>query len=175
MDLLVAAIAVAQQKRFYKQSMSTKAIGAWQSMWTAAGEPAAGAAAGSTAGVVPTSSTTGAIAFTDAGAGITSYLARLQAMGTTQPLCIVLADLLYHNSGFSGTNTGVQSVTSPPALTRPDNSGANNELWIEWYTATGSSSVNLTVSYNDQNGNPQTTTFAFQASPVAGQMQAVPL
>jgi len=71
-------------------------------MWTAAGEPSAGAAAGSTAGVVPTSSTTGAIAFTDAGAGITSYLARLQAMGTTQPLCIALADRLYHKLGILG-------------------------------------------------------------------------
>ena len=171
MDLLVAAIASAQQKRFYKVSQSTKAIGSWQSLWTAAGEPAAGSAAGSTAGAIPTSDTVGAIAFSDAGGGNTSYLARLQARGTTQPLAIVLADRLYHNSGFSGTNTSVQSVSSPPALTRPDNTGANNELWIEWYTATGSNQVNLTVSYNDQNGNPQTTTVAFQASPVAGQMQ----
>jgi hypothetical protein len=138
-------------------------------------EPGAGAAAGSTAGVVPTSATTGAIAFSDAGGGNTSYLARLQAMGTTQPLAIVLADRLYHSSGFSGTNTGVQSVTSPPPLTRPTIPAPNNELWIEWYTATGSNQVNLTVSYTDQAGNPQTTTFAFQASPVIGQMQPVPL
>jgi hypothetical protein len=139
------------------------------------GEPGAGAAAGSTAGVVPTSATTGAIAFSDVGGGNTSYLARLQAMGTTQPLAIVLADRLYHNSGFSGTSTGVQSVTSPPALTRPDNTGANNELWVEWYTATGSNQVNLTVIYLDQGGNSQTTTFAFFASPIANQMIPVPL
>lgn len=63
----------------------------------------------------------------------------------------------------------------PPPLTRPDNTGANNELWIEWYGATGSSQYNLSVIYKDQLGNPQTTTFAFPLSPVVGQMYPVPL
>jgi hypothetical protein len=175
MDKLVAAIATSQQKRFYKQYITAKAAGAWVSFWADTGEPGAGSAPGATAGVVPTSATAGAIPFTDAGGSDTSYLARLQAMSTTNACILVLADRLYHSSGFSGTNTGVQSVTSPPALTRPDNTGANNELWIEWYAATGSGSYNLSVIYKDQLGNSQTTTFAFQVSPAVGQMQPVPL
>lgn len=92
MDQLVAAIAASQRKRFYKQGQNVKAIGSLQSMWPATGGPGAGSAPGSTAGVVPTSATAGAIPFTDAGGSNISYLARLQAMCTTYGMVLVLAD-----------------------------------------------------------------------------------
>jgi hypothetical protein len=66
-------------------------------------------------------------------------------------------------------------VTSPPTLTRPDATGANNELWIEIYGATGSTQPNVTISYKDQNNNPQTITFPFIYWPNVGEMMPCPL
>jgi hypothetical protein len=175
MDTLVAALVAGQQKRMFKPSMNTGAVGNWVSLWAIGGDPAAGSAPGTTAGLVPTSATTGALIIADAVGPASNYLARVQANSASQPFIFVLADRLYHSSGLVGNVNTLQSVSSPPALTRPDSNGDNNELWIEWYTATGSTQVNMTVTYLDQNGNSQTTTFPFKASPVAGNMLQVPL
>jgi len=110
MDLLVAAIAVAQQKRFYKQSMSTKAI-ARGSRCGPAGEPSAGAAAGRRP-VGPNVFHDRAIAFTDA-APHHQLSGASAGDGHDPTLCNRTRGSPLHNSGFSGTNTGVQSVTGP--------------------------------------------------------------
>ncbi len=174
MDQLVAALAAAQQKRFFKSSQTAKAAGTWASFWKATGEPGAGANPSTGAGDVPTSSTAGAIPWSNPSGSDVAYLAQLQGMLTTQPGIVVLADRLWENSGLVGNINTLQSF-SGLTVTRPDATGDNNELWIEWYTATGSSQVNITVIYTNQSGSSSTTTFAFYASPVAGQMIPVPL
>ncbi|MCX6622084.1 MAG: hypothetical protein NTY38_13650, partial [Acidobacteria bacterium] len=138
MDQLVAALAAGQQKRFYKASQSAKVAGAWVSLWKAAGEPGGGSNPSTGAGDVPTSSTAGASPWSNPSGSDVAYLARLQGMVTTQSGIVVLADRLWHNSGLVGNVNTLQSF-SGSAVTRPDGTGDNNELWIEWYTATGSS------------------------------------
>jgi len=174
MDQLVAALAAAQHKRFYKTSTIAKAAGTWVSFWKVAGEPGAGSNPATGTGEAPTSSTQGAIPWANPSGANIAYLARLQAMGTTQSGILVLADRLFHVSGLVGNVATVQNVNSV-ALTRPDSTGDNNELWIEWYTATGSSQVNITIAYTNQAGNASTTTIAFYAAPIAGQMIPVAL
>lgn len=174
MDQLVAALAAGQQKRFYKVSQTARAAGAWTSFWKTAGEPGGGSNPSTGAGDVPTSATAGAIPWSNPSGSDVAYLARLQGMVTAQSGIVVLADRLWHNSGLVGNVSTLQTFTGS-AVTRPDGNGDNNELWIEWYTATGSSQVNITVNYKNQAGDSATTTFAFFASPVAAQMIPVPL
>src|SRR5260221_676626 len=111
------------------------------SLWTAAGNPGAGAAQGSAAGAVPTSVTAGALPFTNPTSG-NSYLARLFASSTV-PGTLILYDRLVHTSTLSGTVTTAQTVASV-ALTRPDALGTNTELFMEAYTALGATSNTIT-------------------------------
>lgn len=173
MDGLVAAIASGQYVDTEEANMSSKGIGLFQSLWKSGGRPSAGASPGSTAGVVPTSATAGAIPFTNPGGSNTLYLARLEVSSSTIESFIVY-DRLIHSDSLSGTVTTSQTIGTP-SLTRYT-SGANVGLWIEWYTATGITATTATFSYTNQAGTSgQSTSVAFPASPVAGQMVPVPL
>lgn len=174
MDQLVAALAVGQQKRFYKVSQTAKTAGTWTSFWKTAGEPGGGGNPPTGAGEVPTSSTPGAIPWTNPAGSDVAYLARLQGMVSAQSGIVVLADRLWHNSGLVGNVNSLQTINGV-SVARPDSVGDNNELWLEWYTATGSSQVNITVTYTNQSGSTSTSTCAFFSAPVAGQMIPVPL
>ncbi len=174
MDQLVSAIASAQYVDTEEASMTTKGAGLFQSLWTAAGRPGSGAAPGGTPGIAPTSSTVGAIPFTNPGGVNSLYLARLEVSGTVAG-SLILYDRLVTVSGLSGTVATAQTISST-ALTR-STTGANVSLWIEWYTATGSTATTVTFSYTNQAGTSGQTTpsLAFPATPVAGQMLPVPL
>lgn len=169
LDQLVAA--AKQELPFFKPSMASKAAGAWQSLWTAAGQPAAGSAPGAAA--IPTSATAGALLFSDPVAALT-YLSTLQAAGGTIGT-LVLYDRLAHASGLSGVLTTAQAVNTP-ALTRCVD-GIGVEAWLEWYTATGATASNVTASYTNTDDTAGRTTVSqvLQATPVAGQMQKLPL
>lgn len=173
MDGLVAAIASGQYVDTEASSMTSKGQGLFQSLWKAGGRPGGGASPSSTAGIVPTSSTAGAIPFTNPGGSNTLYMARLEVSSSTAESLIVY-DRLVTSDGLSGTVTTSQTIGTP-ALTRYT-SGVGVGLWIEWYTATGGTGTTATFSYTNQAGTSgQSTSVAFPATPVAGQMLPVPL
>ena len=146
-DALVAALAGAQKRGFRKASANSEGAGTWQSLWAVAGQPGAGAAAGSVNGVIPTKDTTGAIPYTNPAA--TGYLGRLSAQGAT-PGTLILYDRLWHNSALVGNVTTLQSFTQP-ALTRAT-LGLGVELWGEVYTAMGVTGTVMTALYTNQDG-----------------------
>lgn len=103
------------------------------------------------------------------------YLARTEI--TVSALGSVLVyDRVWSCSGLSGTVTTAQAVTSPPTITRYAN-GVGLELWVECYTATGSSAANITISYTNQDGVAGRTSVstAHPTSLPAGRMYRVPL
>lgn len=174
MDQLVAAIASAQYVDTEEASATSKAAGQYQSLWTAAGRPGSGSAPAGTPGIAPTSATTGAIPFTNAGGSNTMYLARLDIASSTAE-SVILYDRLVTVGSLSGTVATAQTISST-ALTRYT-TGTDVGLWIEWYTPTGSTATTVTFSYTNQAGTSGQTTpsVAFPASPVAGQMIPIPL
>lgn len=160
-DQLVAAIAAAaaqgNRPPYVKSALAgTFAQGQFVSLWTAAGQPGAGAAPAATPGAVPTSATAGAIGFTNPTAG-NSYLARLFATSNVAGT-LILYDRLCGVGAVSLTTTLAQTVSSA-ALTRPDANGVNAEIWIEITTAlTGAPTGTLTASYTNSAGTAARTT-----------------
>ena len=171
LDQLLAASN--QLKSFGKVSMTAKAAGTFQSLWQAAGLPAAGAAPTSAAGAAPTSATVGAIPFVNPASGL-SYLSKIgnsqQTIGT-----LILYDRLVHTATLNGTLATAQTVNSTP-LTRYT-TGEDVELFLEVYAATGATASNVTISYTNSAGVAGRTTpaIAMQVTPVAGQMLPIPL
>ena len=108
-----------------------------------------------------------------AGASEDTFLATLSMVGATAGT-FFLYDRLWHNSALNGTLTTAQTFTQP-ALTRHTD-GIGVEIWLEWYTATGSTAVTATISYTNSDGvSGRTGTCSIAASPVAGQMMMVAL
>jgi hypothetical protein len=167
-----AAIAAGVQFPIIKNSLTSKGAGFYHSLWKAVGYPIAGSNPGTAAGSIPNRSTAGAIPFSDAGS-LQNYLSRVSLTSTIY-CSLILADRVWACSTLNGTLTTAQTIGSP-ALTRYTD-GIGLQLFVEWYTATGSTGTTLTVTYTNQAGTTgRTTSVAFPASPVAGQMLFVPL
>lgn len=148
-DALVAALAGAQKRGYRKASATTEGAGTWHSLWAIAGQPGAGAAAGSVNGAIPTKGTAGAIPYTNPGGGNTGYVGRWSA-GASALGTLILYDRLWHNSALVGNVTTLQSFTQP-ALTRETN-GDGVELWGEIYSAMGATGSVFTATYTNQAG-----------------------
>lgn len=146
---LLYGLGTAQRLTSFSLSSTTVANG-YYSLWKVAGHPGAGTTPPTGVGEIPTTSTTGAISFTGAAAGKRLYLARLSVTAFQQGT-VMLYDRLWHNSGLSGTNTGVQTVNSA-SVNRPDGTGQGVELWAEIYTIIGASATTATASYTNQDG-----------------------
>jgi hypothetical protein len=180
LDALAAALP-GRRHSISKVLGAHEAQGAFQSCWKLAGAPAAGAnppvfTAGS--GYIPTRATAGALGQANPSANL--YIAQASLLsalsGTLAPPAgtLIIADRLWACSGFSGTTTTVQTVTTPGSLTagRDPNTGDDVEMWIEFYTAIGASASNLLITYVDQGGTAgNTVTYAHPANaPTANQM-----
>lgn len=171
MDTLVNALQASPITPIVKASATSKGAGLFHSLWTAGGNPAAGSAPGSANGVIPTKATTGALNFQAAGVSEDTFLAQLAMVGSTAGTIFVY-DRLWHNSTLSGILATAQTFTQP-ALTRHTD-GVGVEIWLEWYTATGSTAVTATVSYTNSDGvSNRNGTCAIAASPVGGQMMPI--
>lgn len=174
-DQLIAAIAAAQPVRTYEASITTVA-GDFFSLWTAGGNPGAGATPASGAGVAPTSSTAGAIPWTNPGGSNTAYLGKFAA-SAAEIETIILADRLVHTAGLSGLLTSSQTVNSA-AITRNYTGGTAyaEGLWLEVYTALGATAATATVSYTNQAGTSgQSGTASIPASAKVGFLAPVSL
>jgi hypothetical protein len=173
MDGLVAAMP-GQHIHVYRFGVvAPKAAGAWQSHWGSTsftGNPGTAAyPSASTTWVIPTSATSGAIPFTNPGAGF-SYLAHVNGTMSTTGTWI-LYDRLAHTGAITPANS-TQSLTTT-ALTRPDALGNDVEIWWEWITASGATASNFSCSYTNQAGTASKTTqlLVGQTTSTIGQMQ----
>lgn len=147
------------------------------SLWRYDGMPAAGAVP--TSAAIPNSTLQGAIPFTAPGGSREKWLIGASVAPTVAGVYL-LYDRLLHIGGLSGTSTSDQTVqgsTPSPALTRNTN-GVGNMAFYEIYTALGTTSSTLTMTYTDQNGNTgQTSTMNIGATGFseATRMQRIPL
>lgn len=140
-------------REFIKAVTPTLVVGRPHSLFYLAGVP--GAAAAPTPGLAGTALTTydGQLPFSNPVSG-NSYLARLIAM-TTAAGQLLLCDRLWHNSGYTITSTGAQTVNSAAWPARSADGTANGEgvlLGVEISTATGSGTPTHTISYTNQSG-----------------------
>lgn len=135
---------------------TTPIAGRGCSLWTYDGMPTSGAAP--TVAAVPTRTTQGALPFTAPGGSREKHLIG----GSITPSVAgvyLLYDRLLHIGDLNGTVTTsqtVQGTTPTPALTR-NTGGAGNMAWYEIYTAIGTTSSTLTMTYTDQDGNTGNT------------------
>ena len=160
---------------FLKASFTGEAVGGFHSTAYLAGRP--GAMTAPTPGLAGAALTTysGQIPFPAAVGGQSIYLSRLSGSQAGNIGAIILADRLWHNSGFTVTTTGAQTVNSA-AFPARDRAGSTNGdgvlVGIEVSTATtnGSAVTNMTMSYTNQDGTSGRTATvpSFPATAVAG-------
>ena len=168
------------RRYFAKNAILMDTGGSINTAWLTVGSPKAGAAPATKE--APTRATTGALHFPTPATN--SFLMRQhQNTGNTQ--CLMIVDVLSWSAGLSGTVTGEQTTNLPTtALSRYTN-GENVWLGLICWTATGSTSVNVTARYTNQAGtgsrNTASVTFwsgglgAVSGAPSAGQVQFLPL
>lgn len=169
----IATLLPGQHKRFLQNSITAKGAGTFASLRAASGFPggAVNPAAGSAGGTAYTAggSVPGAIPWSST-SGKSTNLARMTAAGSTSGT-LILYDRLWACTGFSGTATTAQAVSSFPGLPTRASGGTDVEAWLEWYTSTGSTAANATFTYTNQAGaTGRTVTAALTASMIAGQM-----
>lgn len=180
-DLVIAGLAgcaVAGFSQDVAKASITTVSGFDYSGWTCGGNPAAGVAP--TTWVHPTQATLGAInpRYVNPAAGKTARIlfAALRPSVANQPY--IIRDRLGHMAGLSGTSVAAQTVgatlTTPAADGRCEAGGGDVDWWLEWYTATGSTGINVTlaVTYND--GSTGNVVVAIPASVPAGRRYRIP-
>ena len=142
-----------------KASIANAVAGAYYSLWRATGQP--GQAAIPTSAAVPSDGTVGSMGFTQQIAPATSYGAWANAVCSNSAVTIEIHDRLAHVGGLVGNVTTVQTVTgldlssllatSNLDARKGDANYSDVQWWAEWYTDTGATASNATVSatFND--------------------------
>lgn len=178
-DGIAAALDSAQRIEYAKQSGTAKSAGAFQSLWTAAGRPGAGATppaytAGS--GYTCDDTTTGAPALVNsAGGGLANRIARMR-LSSAVTGTLRLYDRLWSCSGM-GFAASTYTVTTPGSLpARITDNGVGVVAFVENFVAAGAASGTLTLNYaNAATGAAKSGVIAAVVSaPVAGQVQPIP-
>jgi hypothetical protein len=124
------------------------------SLWTYDGQPSGGAVPAGVAN--PTNALAGSLQQASPGGGRTQYLLGITAVASALGT-LILYDRLLHIGGFSGTTITAQNVGS--TLTR-NTGGVGNQIWVEIYTAVGSTGTTITASYTNQVPTAGQTTLA---------------
>jgi hypothetical protein len=138
---------------------TTGVVGVTNSLWRVGSSPAAGAAAtAGSAGVVPTSLSTGAMSFTNPSVGgDLQYLVSGDMSASVVGNSLLVYDRIFAaqclvnttaNQNITGVPTRYQNTTSG----NPD-SANGNFVFFEVGTVLAATAHNLTLSYRDQNGN----------------------
>lgn len=167
-------LSVAQDIPFLKVGTAPKAVGAFHSLWLAAGRPGAGSAspvytAGS--GYTCDASTPGAFPYT-AGT-IKNYLAKW-FLSSSLAGSWFLVDRLWSCSGM-GFASGTYTVTTPGSLPARAANGKNVFAIVENFVASGAASGTLTLNYRNTLDEAKSGVIAAVVSaPVAGQVQMIP-
>ena len=141
-----------------KASIASQTANSFASLWRATGQPGQGAIPGAAA--VCDNTMTGAMQFTQQTSPATSYLGILEAMCSNAGSTLEIHDRLMHMGGLNGTLTTAQTVnvdisanlaTANLDARKGDANYSDVQWWLEWYTATGSTTVGaaVNVTYND--------------------------
>lgn len=127
------------------------------SLWQYNGVPAGGAVPGAVA--VPTNATVGSLLQVNPGGAREKWLLGMTAASFSAAMggMLILYDRLLHIGGLSGTVITAQSVGG--TLTR-NTDGLGNQIWIEIYTAIGTTGTTVTASYTNEAGASGRTTIA---------------
>lgn len=143
-----------------KAAISNTAIGQFHSLWRATGQPGQAAIPATVA--VPDHTMLGAVPFTQQTAPATSYLAIIEGITAVGGSTVEIHDRLAHMGGLVGNiaSPTTQAVALDlNSLLTTNNLNARKgaadysdvQWWLEWYTDTGATGVNITVNvtYND--------------------------
>lgn len=142
-----------------KASIANQTTGGFCSLWRATGQPAQGAIPGTTP-AIPTSATTGAIAFANQTAPVESYIAWLFMAGGNAATNIEFGDRVAHMGGLVLNVTTAQNITGLDLSSSGLNLGADRrgdanysdiQWFLEVYTDGGATASNATinVTYDD--------------------------
>ena len=178
MDQIAAGLAAAPISDVYCPPVTNVAAGfvnLQRAAVTSAGQMAVPAAA-SAGGTLHAAGAAGFRNLPDPVGGASRYLAQA-SVTLSSAGSLWFYDRVWSCSGLNGTLNTAQPVTNFPVLTRPDANGTDLEIWIECYTATGSTGVNVTVQYTNSAGvaGRNTVATAHIASMPANRMYRVPL
>lgn len=173
MDGLIASMLPSED--FYKAAVTAEAAGVAHSSFYLAGRPGAATAPSPGLAGAALTSYAGQIPFPAAVGGENVYLARFEGAQAANVGGLMLADRLWHNSGFTVTTTTAQTVNSAAWPARDIDGSTNGKgvmVAVEVSTATtnGSAITNMTMSYTNEAGTSgRTATIAsFPATAVAG-------
>lgn len=149
-----------------KASITTVANSLW-SLWTAAGEPGPGTFGGTAlAARAVTSSTTGAIPFTNPTTPDTLHMFSAWLVSTVAAGTFYLVDRLLDYPGISCTSTTLQTMDNTVTIPRYT-TGAGVRMFAEVTTTLGATPQTLTINYLDQGGAAGVATLAPVASSAA--------
>ncbi len=170
---VAAALEGATRYSFVKASLANAVAGQQFSLFRATGIPIQPSIPG-TSWATPVDSDTGFLTFTNPTAPAEEYLLAVDLTFATVGT-IVLFDRLGHMGGLSGTVTTAQTVSgSIPASRGANADGSNVDWWLEWYSDTGGTGVNATVTYTNQNDvGSRTVVIALAATTRAGRMMQI--
>ncbi len=101
------------------------------------------------------------------------YLQSLEAVAANTGL-VVLAKRAVAVSGLNGTLTTAQTVTHA-ALPAQFGNGEHCEIAIEWYTATGATTTNVTINYTDSDNVARSVTITNIGTSFAASRMIVPM
>lgn len=141
-----------------KASLANAVAGQLFSLWRATGQPAQGAIP--TTSALCTSALTGAVAFTNQTAPVTSYLAWLALLSGNSAQGVEVNDRIAHMGGLVLNVATAQTVTgldlsagglNPPAARIGDANFSDLQWFLEVYSDGGATASNATinVTYND--------------------------
>jgi hypothetical protein len=132
------------------------AAGFWASYWAANAIPGAGtlSAGDTTAGTIFNNATAGSAAFPEPGAGLSQYVMGLTVQSSITGV-VMLYDRIFGIGALTPTSGAYAGVTGT-ALDRPAN-GEGVEMWAEIVTALSAAAHTVTVTYTDEQGNPDAT------------------
>lgn len=141
-----------------KASIASQTANSFCSMWRATGQPGQGAIPATAA--VCNDSLLGCVGFTQQTSPVTSYFGILEAISSNAFTTVEMHDRLMHMGGLSGIVTTAQTVgidistnlaTDDLDARKGDANYSDVQWWLEWYTATGTTAVTITVNvtYND--------------------------
>lgn len=142
---------------FFKNAGGTMVAGRPWSFWSVDGIPGAGAYDNTLAGVALSSTSAlvnGQIPYYNPSGGALSYLARFYGTVTIAGT-LILADRLWHNGGFTITQTTAQTVNSATWPARSSDGTTDGDrvlIGLEVSAACGAASPAPTITYTNSSG-----------------------
>ena len=169
---LIEALTAQENFVGYKASDSAASTSCYTNRFYSAGSWSGGSTSGLTAsGRTCDISTQGALQYQQAQSGNQLYLGAIAACKGNAG-ALVLVDRLWEGGGYLLNTTSTQTVNSTTLPARPDTTGDDTELWIEFPGTIGASAGALFVTYTNAAGQSGRTATYWYRGHLAGTNQA---